>query len=126
MGHDGYEVAQHADTEENQEDSYDHTDVCGSTSGSPLGQRITGVALTVAGEIGAWRAIHVRRRLVIPEPVVRSGSGHTPPLFFHGLLTYQMSERAEDLHKRIGVVSIEECLQEQGHRVVRPGGSEQP
>jgi hypothetical protein len=126
MGHDGYEVTQHAATEENQEDSYDHTDVCGSASGSPPGQRFTGVAFTVEGEVGAWRAIHVRQRLVLPEPVVRSLSGHPSPLFFHGLLTYQMSERAEDLHKRIGVVGIEEGLQEQGHRIVGPGGSEQP
>jgi hypothetical protein len=112
MGHGEHDVAQHADTEEDQHDAHNHTDLCGSAPDSPLGQRFTGRAFTLEGEVGSWRAIHVRRRLVLPEPVVRSLTGHPSPLFFHGLLTDQMSEGTEDLYKRIGMVGIEKCLKE--------------
>jgi len=67
MRHDEHEVEQGADTEENQHDAHNHAHTRSPAPGSPLGQRLTGVAFPVEGERGAWRTDQVRWRLIIPE-----------------------------------------------------------
>src|SRR5258708_2172908 len=50
----------------------------------------------------------------LPQMLLRAGGR------FPLRLAYQMGQWAENLHKRVGMVGIEEGLQEQGHDIVRP------